>query len=953
MNEMTQSEMAPGRAHRTKRVRTAVVAVVALAATVAASAAGLVASAPAPAGALIWPASAPHTTQVKAVPTAATPHALDGSVRTVAVVGSTVYMGGDFTKAADPDRTAVDRSWILAFDKATGKITSFAPQLDGMVHSIVPAEDGQSLYVGGAFATVNGTRQPKVARIRTSDGSLMTFKPAVSATVTTMALVGDRLWLGGVFKNVQGRELRVAAVDARTAAIDDRMNLQFTGTHHGKGDGKIWSIEPSPDGRHLLVGGSFAAVNGQARGQIAKIDIAADGTPTLSPWSTTRYAPRCAASVPDSLRDISYSPDGTYFVVGTSGGLPPGDNSTLCDTTARWEENDTANAQPTWVNPTGGDSVYAVEVTGAAVYIGGHFRWSNNVNGRDSLQPGGVGREGIAALDPVNGIPLSWNPGRDRGQAVWQMVSTPDGLYVASDTDRIARYLYRGRIAFFPTSGGLPVPQPGPLVLPTTFHQYAPAAGGTPARALARAFDGTTVGTPSAIAAPPADLASLTGAFQVDGNLYTAHSDGSLRVRPITGEGTYGPATTIELNRLSAFATELKSLRGITYSNGRIYYGQSGSSSLFSRGFSVESRIVGGARATVATSSSTDLHYGYVTSLVVIGDQAYWSDSRTGTLRRSAWSPVTGIAPTGVSTVSPATAGGVSWSTGWFWGVQGAIPNQAPTAAFTSSCTGLTCSFDASTSNDPDGSIVGVQWDFGDGGTATGPTATWRFTAAGTYTVKATVIDDDGAPASTTAPITVNGPELVGTAASVGSVSKKAHTVTLPAAVQPGDQLVVFVSTNAAAPTLAAPAGWTESVDVPTAGSGHAAFTRTATAADAGATVTVDVGVIARADLTAIVYRGVTLGATGGQAGYTTPLLPATPGDLVVSYWADKSATTTAIVAPAGVTVRAERAGTGAGHLTETLGDSVATATTAGGLVGVPTAPVANAAALTLVLHPA
>lgn len=949
---MTQSPA--NQANRTgRRVRTAVVAVVALTATVMASAAGLVAREPAPAGALVWPASAPHTTQVRATPTAATPHALDGSVRTVAVIGSTVYMGGDFTRAADPDRTPVDRSWILAFDKATGKITTgFAPQLNGTVHSIVPAEDGQSVYVGGAFNTVNGVRQPKVARIRTSDGSLMTFKPAVDATVTTMALVGDRLWLGGVFKNIQGRSLRVASVNAQTAAIDDRMNLQFTGTHHGPGDGKIWRIEPSPDGRHLLVGGSFSAVDGQPRGQIAKIDIAEDGTPTLSPWSTTRYAPRCAASVHDSLRDISYSPDGSFFVVGTSGGLPPGDNSTLCDTTARWEESDTPDSQPTWVNPTGGDSVYSVEVTGSVVYIGGHFRWSNNVNGRDSLQPGGVGREGIGALDPVNGVPLSWNPGRDRGQAVWQMVSTPDGLYVASDTDRIARYLYRGRIAFFPTAGGLPVPQPGPLALAATFHQYAPASGGNPARYLSRSYDGTTVGSPTTIASPPADFASLTGAFQVDGNLYTAHTDGTLRVRPITGEGTYGEATTIELNRLTAFANELKSLRGITYANGRIYYGLSGSSSLYSRGFSVESRIVAGARTTVATSASTDLHYGYVTSMVVIGDQAYWADSRTGTLRRSAWSSATGIAPTGVTTVSPADAGGVSWSAGWFWGVQGAVPNQAPTAAFTSSCTGLACELDATTSSDPDGSIVAVQWDFGDGDTATGTTTSHRYAEAGTYTVTVTVTDDEGAPASTTSEVTVTGPELVGTAASEGTATKKAHTVVLPSDIQAGDQIVVFATANGNT-GIETPAGWDQAVDVATGSSGHAAFTRTATAADAGATVTITLGAYARADLTAVVYRGVTFGDGAGQAGYTTPVLTTTPGAWVVSYWADKSATTTAIVPPAGQTVRAERAGTGAGHLTETLADSVATATTAGGLTATPTAPVANAAALTLVLQPA
>src|SRR5205814_5354635 len=49
-----------------------------------------------------------------------------------------------------------------------------------------------------------------------------------------------------------------------------------------------------------------------------------------------------------------------------------------------------------------------------------------------------------------------------------------------------------------------------------------------------------------------------------------------------------------------------------------------------------------------------------------------------------------------------------------------AAPNQPPTAAFTSSCTALTCSF-TSTSSDPDGSIVAYSWTFGDGATSTAP----------------------------------------------------------------------------------------------------------------------------------------------------------------------------------------------------------------------------------------
>jgi PKD repeat protein len=55
----------------------------------------------------------------------------------------------------------------------------------------------------------------------------------------------------------------------------------------------------------------------------------------------------------------------------------------------------------------------------------------------------------------------------------------------------------------------------------------------------------------------------------------------------------------------------------------------------------------------------------------------------------------------------------------------------------------VTITFDGSASYDPDGTIVAYVWDFGDGTTGTGPTPTHTF-SAGTYTVRLTVMDNDG-----------------------------------------------------------------------------------------------------------------------------------------------------------------------------------------------------------------
>jgi PKD repeat protein len=93
-------------------------------------------------------------------------------------------------------------------------------------------------------------------------------------------------------------------------------------------------------------------------------------------------------------------------------------------------------------------------------------------------------------------------------------------------------------------------------------------------------------------------------------------------------------------------------------------------------------------------------------------------------------------------------------------GTSGTAPNVAPTASFTSNASALTLSVDGSASSDPDGTIAGYAWDFGDGGTATGATAQHTYATAGTFTVKLTVTDNTGATGETTKTVTVNAVQI-------------------------------------------------------------------------------------------------------------------------------------------------------------------------------------------------
>jgi PKD repeat protein len=86
--------------------------------------------------------------------------------------------------------------------------------------------------------------------------------------------------------------------------------------------------------------------------------------------------------------------------------------------------------------------------------------------------------------------------------------------------------------------------------------------------------------------------------------------------------------------------------------------------------------------------------------------------------------------------------------------------NTAPIASFSSSCTGLACSFtDAST--DADGTVTGWSWTFGDGGSSSLRHPTQTYAAAGTYTVNLTATDNAGATGTASEQITVSNPTTI------------------------------------------------------------------------------------------------------------------------------------------------------------------------------------------------
>jgi PKD repeat protein len=103
----------------------------------------------------------------------------------------------------------------------------------------------------------------------------------------------------------------------------------------------------------------------------------------------------------------------------------------------------------------------------------------------------------------------------------------------------------------------------------------------------------------------------------------------------------------------------------------------------------------------------------------------------------------------------------------------GTVANQPPTAAFSSTVSGATATFDATGSSDSDGTVASYAWDFGDLANGTGSSPSHTYTTSGTYNVVLTVTDNSGATNQVThqVNVTVPPPNQAPTAAFASTVT--------------------------------------------------------------------------------------------------------------------------------------------------------------------------------------
>jgi hypothetical protein len=337
-----------------------------------------------------------HVRPVSANPVDYTPHVLDGTVWDVALVGArTVVVGGDFSEVSDAaGKVFYDRGNVFAYDLYTGAVLPFTAKVDGPVYAVAGSPDGATVYVGGAFRKVNGTPQRGIARLAVGTGVRdATFTAQLNWGDTRELVVsGGWLYAGGSFTAIGGQNrTALARLNLINGAADPAFDAKITAP--GLSRARVEDFAISPNGTRLVAIGAIRQVGGVRRTQIAMFDLAVPG-PGLAAWSTDAYTSACRAGFETYMRGVDFSPDGSYFVVVTTGRASH--PKRMCDTAARFNTAGAGAQQPVWVNHTGGDSLYTVSITGPAAYVGGHQRWMNNAYGHESPGKGAVSRKGSA-----------------------------------------------------------------------------------------------------------------------------------------------------------------------------------------------------------------------------------------------------------------------------------------------------------------------------------------------------------------------------------------------------------------------------------------------------------------------------------------------------------------------------------------------------------------------------
>ena len=422
--------------------------------------AGLAALVALPAGVLLAPSGVADTAPpARTIPATVSADPLpapqiDGVVWAQAVAGNTVYAAGRFTTArpagAAPGTKTTPRTNLLAFDIRTGKLSAWAPVLNGQATAVAVSPDKKRVYVAGSFTKVNGVRRYRVAAFDTATGALVkTFAPVLDATVNALAVSSSAVYVGGDFTTVSGvARSRLAAFLTTNGALTRWAPAADAG---------VMSMVIAPGGANVVVGGHFATLAG----------LAAPGLGAVDARTGAGRAFAANQVIKDSGKDAgitSLTTDGK-LVYGTGYSWLGAGN---------FEGTFAANPSTgaiVWLEDCKGDT-YSAAAVGPVIYTVGHAHYCGNIGGFPETNPrtwqralafttaatGTVAKNTQGSCCDFGGHPaprmLVWWPSlragtfTGQGQGAWSVVATSSYVVLGGEFTHVNGKAQQGLVRF-------------------------------------------------------------------------------------------------------------------------------------------------------------------------------------------------------------------------------------------------------------------------------------------------------------------------------------------------------------------------------------------------------------------------------------------------------------------------------------------------------------------------
>ncbi len=338
-----------------------------------ASAAALVASVMVGAGGATADTAPPSTSTPKTVAADALPTVqINGVVWAQVIVGNTVYVGGEFTKArpagAAPGVSEVTRNNMLAYNLTTGVMTSFNPNVNAAVRALAVSTDGTRVYAGGNFTSVGGVSRQRVAAFDAVSGSLISsWAPTLNGNVKAIGVSSSKVFVGGSFSSASGQSRRNIAAFSTSSGSVQTWKGSF-------GSGSVSALAVSPDGAKVVIGGSFLSYNGGTNPGygLAMTDSSTGASLPMKANSLIRNAGSNGAIL--SLTGSSQGIFGAGYDFGEGANFEGAFRASWTDGTIIWLED------------CHGDTYSVVPLTDV-VYTTGHPHFCGNIGGYPETSP--------------------------------------------------------------------------------------------------------------------------------------------------------------------------------------------------------------------------------------------------------------------------------------------------------------------------------------------------------------------------------------------------------------------------------------------------------------------------------------------------------------------------------------------------------------------------------------